>query len=288
MAGAKRPRGAPFSLIMLDLDNFRDVNNDLGHQAGDECCAGSPAASSGPDETPTWSSATAATSSRHPARHRRGRSLPGRRACAARRRPRRDGVSASVGVATFPQDGASTDVLLAADRACFVAKRERTRRIVTAIEGLALAARCRCRSRRRSTRPAAGGCRTGRHRVLAARRHHGRCATRHRRSAVGRLPTRRRVLAGCVVAARTGSRRPARPTPTPTHPGSHPGRPDADAVLRPADADTAADVLLYKVARGDTLTDRQEVRDHGESISYWNRATYPSLDPDRALTGRTA
>ncbi len=28
--------GAPFSLIMLDLDNFRDVNNDLGHQAGDE------------------------------------------------------------------------------------------------------------------------------------------------------------------------------------------------------------------------------------------------------------
>ena len=27
---------APFSLIMLDLDNFRDVNNDLGHQAGDD------------------------------------------------------------------------------------------------------------------------------------------------------------------------------------------------------------------------------------------------------------
>ena len=27
--------GAPFSLIMLDLDDFRTVNNDLGHQAGD-------------------------------------------------------------------------------------------------------------------------------------------------------------------------------------------------------------------------------------------------------------
>ena len=28
--------GAPFSLIMLDLDDFRNVNNDLGHQAGDK------------------------------------------------------------------------------------------------------------------------------------------------------------------------------------------------------------------------------------------------------------
>ena len=36
VARPARPRGAPFSLIMLDLDDFRDVNNDLGHQAGDE------------------------------------------------------------------------------------------------------------------------------------------------------------------------------------------------------------------------------------------------------------
>ena len=50
-------------------------------------------------------------------------------------------VSASVGVATFPADGATaTDVLLAADRACFVAKRGGRDRIVTAAEGLALAA----------------------------------------------------------------------------------------------------------------------------------------------------
>ena len=28
--------GLPFSLIMLDLDDFRNVNNDLGHQAGDK------------------------------------------------------------------------------------------------------------------------------------------------------------------------------------------------------------------------------------------------------------
>jgi diguanylate cyclase (GGDEF)-like protein len=53
-------------------------------------------------------------------------------------------VSASIGVATFPHDGATAaDVLLAADRACFVAKREGRDRIATAAEGLALAAEFR-------------------------------------------------------------------------------------------------------------------------------------------------
>ena len=32
-------RAQPFSLIMLDLDDFRDVNNRLGHQAGDQAAA---------------------------------------------------------------------------------------------------------------------------------------------------------------------------------------------------------------------------------------------------------
>jgi predicted signal transduction protein with EAL and GGDEF domain len=50
-------------------------------------------------------------------------------------------VSASFGVASFPVDGLSADaLLLAADRACFVAKRSGGGRIATAEEGLALAA----------------------------------------------------------------------------------------------------------------------------------------------------
>ncbi|MGZ8501625.1 MAG: GGDEF domain-containing protein, partial [Candidatus Limnocylindrales bacterium] len=50
-------------------------------------------------------------------------------------------VSASIGVATFPIDGQTAeDVLLAADRACYVAKRTGTGRIATAAEGLELAA----------------------------------------------------------------------------------------------------------------------------------------------------
>ena len=53
-------------------------------------------------------------------------------------------VTASIGVASFPADGASTvEVLLAADRACFVAKRNGRDRVATAAEGLALAAEFR-------------------------------------------------------------------------------------------------------------------------------------------------
>ena len=55
----------------------------------------------------------------------------------------RDGVtvSASVGLATFPDDGATADeMLLTADRACFVAKRGGRDRIATAAEGLGIAA----------------------------------------------------------------------------------------------------------------------------------------------------
>ena len=100
------------------------------------------ARSSGPDATPTSSSATAATSSRSscPAPTPPARSWsPSGHAQAIAASARR--VTASVGVATFPQDGRPrTDVLLAADRACFVAKRSGRDRVVTAIEGLALGA----------------------------------------------------------------------------------------------------------------------------------------------------
>ncbi len=51
------------------------------------------------------------------------------------------GVSASIGVATFPVDGTTAStVLLAADRACFVAKRGGRDQIATAADGLAQAA----------------------------------------------------------------------------------------------------------------------------------------------------
>jgi predicted signal transduction protein with EAL and GGDEF domain len=50
-------------------------------------------------------------------------------------------MSASIGVATYPVDGSTpSEILLAADRACYVAKRGGGDRIATAAEGMALAA----------------------------------------------------------------------------------------------------------------------------------------------------
>ena len=49
-------------------------------------------------------------------------------------------VEASAGIATYPKDGATPDdILLAADRACFMVKRDGGGRVATAEEGLALA-----------------------------------------------------------------------------------------------------------------------------------------------------
>ena len=134
--------GTPFSLIMLDLDDFRTVNNNLGHQAGDTLLrqiAGELVRAGrdsdlvfryGGDEFTFLLPNTDEAGALQVAER-------ARRSVAATD----EMISASMGVATFPKDGTTAiDVLLAADRACYVAKRGGRDRIATAAEGLALAA----------------------------------------------------------------------------------------------------------------------------------------------------
>ncbi len=89
-------------------------------------------------------------------------------------------VTASVGVATFPRTARrATEILLAADRACYVAKRGGRDRIVTAAEGLALAAELSLQPPTPvDSATAAGGLTPRRHRICRPMRHHGRNAHR--------------------------------------------------------------------------------------------------------------
>jgi diguanylate cyclase (GGDEF)-like protein len=133
---------------MLDLDDFKSVNDRLGHQAGDDVLRGVADAIRracresdlvfryGGDEFTVLCPGTDEDGAIGLAERIRAAlaALP------AGQRPAMSPISASIGLATFPEYGPSPDeVLLAADRACFVAKRRGRRQIATADEGLALA-----------------------------------------------------------------------------------------------------------------------------------------------------
>ena len=143
--------GGPFSLIMLDLDDFRAINNELGHQAGDRLlrAIADVLLHAGRDTDHVFRYGGDEFAFVLPGTDGAGALRVADRARDAVRRVADQPVwttsgsvvSASIGVATFPVDGATAeDVLLAADRACYVAKRIGHGRIATAAEGLAQAA----------------------------------------------------------------------------------------------------------------------------------------------------
>ncbi|MCU0478265.1 MAG: GAF domain-containing protein [Chloroflexi bacterium] len=139
-----------FGLLMLDLDEFKTVNDRLGHQAGDDylrsvarairgaCRDSDLVFRYGGDEFTVICPATDAVGTI--ALAERIRAALQAIAVEWGQRRGQGSVSASIGVATFPEYGPTADeVLLAADRACFVAKRRGRAQISTAEEGLALA-----------------------------------------------------------------------------------------------------------------------------------------------------
>ncbi len=142
----------PFGLVIIDLDEFREINNALGHQAGDRllreiavAILGSARDTDavfryGGDEFVVILPRSDATGIATVAERMRG-SVAGVGGPGTMWAAEGLHVSASIGTAAYPVDGITPEeVLLAADRACFVAKRRGRGRVATAEEGMALAA----------------------------------------------------------------------------------------------------------------------------------------------------
>ena len=159
--------GEPFGLVMIDLDRFKSINDTLGHQAGDRLLreiahAILSAARQddqvfryGGDEFAVILPRRAYVSPGDRPAGPPGNVTSGLASVAAHILAaveqvggvgspwEADGihVAASIGTASYPFDGVTAEqILLAADRACFVAKRRGRGRVATASEGLALAA----------------------------------------------------------------------------------------------------------------------------------------------------
>ncbi|TAM76365.1 GGDEF domain-containing protein [bacterium] len=125
LAPVAHDRFAALSLLFVDTDHFKSVNDRLGHAAGDsllravarvlrECCAGTSAliARNGGDEF----CLALLDEGKGPAVERAERIRRAVRALGA-------GVSASIGVASYPEDARSADLLLeAADTAMYHSK----------------------------------------------------------------------------------------------------------------------------------------------------------------------
>ncbi|MDQ3491799.1 MAG: GAF domain-containing protein [Chloroflexota bacterium] len=134
-------RKTPFSLLLIDLDDFKSFNDRRGHEAGNQLLAGIGAVLRGScrdsDEVfryggdefamvlPNSDIAGAAAVAEKVRRAVADVRTPGSR--------RRSGVTCSIGVATFPADGQDRrSLMVAADRACYAAKHGGRNRIATA------------------------------------------------------------------------------------------------------------------------------------------------------------
>jgi diguanylate cyclase (GGDEF)-like protein/excisionase family DNA binding protein len=139
--GRAAARGAPFSLLIVDLDDFKSFNDRDGHEAGNRLlqtiARAVEAAGRESDEVYRYGGDELALIL--PGADVTGGLEVARRVGAAVAATSPGRVTCSIGVATFPEDGADREaILLAADRACYVAKRTGRARVVTAAEAAAL------------------------------------------------------------------------------------------------------------------------------------------------------
>jgi diguanylate cyclase (GGDEF)-like protein/excisionase family DNA binding protein len=130
-------RGIPFSLLMLDLDDFKSYNDRDGHEAGNRLLQaisrGIEAAVRESDDVFRYGGDEFAVILPHTTGA--GALEVARKVGAAVAAVDGGSVTCSIGVATYPEDAPDRDgVLLAADRACYAAKRSGRGRVATAAE----------------------------------------------------------------------------------------------------------------------------------------------------------
>ena len=139
--------GLPLSLLMLDVDHFKQFNDTHGHPAGDEVLRQLARVLA---DTPPRERRGRALRRRgvrgDPRRHREVHGREGRRARPRARSPRTTSptprqkagkIIVSIGVATFPEDGTDAEALVrAADTALYAAKRAGRNRVVLYTDAL--------------------------------------------------------------------------------------------------------------------------------------------------------
>jgi diguanylate cyclase (GGDEF)-like protein len=142
--------GLPLSLLMLDVDHFKQYNDTFGHPAGDEVLrqlarvlndtrrANDVVARYGGEEFALILVDTAKFTAAKVAERVRERVEAHDFADVANKIMKKTGISVSIGVATFPDDGTDAEGLVrAADTALYAAKRAGRNRVVLATNAAA-------------------------------------------------------------------------------------------------------------------------------------------------------
>ena len=90
-------------------------------------------------------------------------------------------------------------------------------------------------------------------------------------------------LPGTSLDASATKSSPSTDAPTPETGSTLPGTTGSPSFVRPTPRPSPT-FQLYEVVAGDTLTSiARQFGTTARSIAYWNRARYPSLDPDSAM-----